>query len=277
MAEEHKQRVEGGERDDEPERVDFKPPATWGSDLRVLGAIFNASISGETQQDRLEAFYEKQADVYDLYRHRMLHGRLGMVRAMPAPRGGTWVDLGGGTGSNLQFFGANLNHWGKVVVLDLCPSLLEQARKRVEENGWTEFVDVVLGDATDGSVEGLPAPGTVDVVTFSYALTMIPDWRAAIKNAWSMLKVGGSIAVADFTVHESQWPGMGPLWKWIFAHDTVYLSEEHMPALESVFDTTHKEVGYGGFPFVPPLLKACYYEYVGVKRSEEWPGLPAAA
>lgn len=33
--------------------------------------------------------------------------------------------------------------------------------------------------------------GTVDVVTFSYALSMIPDWRAAIRNAFRMLKVVG--------------------------------------------------------------------------------------
>jgi hypothetical protein len=57
----------------------------------------------------------------------MLHGRLPMIRAMPTPKGGTWVDMGGGTGSNLEYFGDELKHFGKVVVLDLCPSLAKQA------------------------------------------------------------------------------------------------------------------------------------------------------
>lgn len=44
----------------------------------------------------------------------MLHGRFPMITAMPAPKNGVWVDLGGGTGSNLEFFGKELSHWGKV-------------------------------------------------------------------------------------------------------------------------------------------------------------------
>lgn len=87
------------------------------------------------------------------------------------------------------FQGENLSHWGKCVVLDLCPSLAEAANKRVKSHKWESFVSVVVGDACDYECPGLPAAGTVDVVTFSYALTMIPDWRKAIRNAYRMLKV----------------------------------------------------------------------------------------
>lgn len=163
---------------DKPEIVEFAPESSFRNDLRVLNAMFRAQISGDSQQDRLESFYRNQAELYDSYRHRMLHGRTPMIRAMPAPRGGVWVDLGGGTGSNLEYFGKSLSHFSKCVVVDLCLSLVEEAKKRVQKNGWEDFVDVVLGDATDMSLPGLPAPGTVDVVTFSYALTMIPDWCA---------------------------------------------------------------------------------------------------
>jgi S-adenosylmethionine-diacylgycerolhomoserine-N-methlytransferase len=132
----------------------------------------------------------------------------------------------------------------------LCPSLVEEARKRVAHHGWEGLVEVVLGDATDLQLPGLPPPASVDVVTFSYALTMIPDWhviatltcllhtfkcvrrRAALRNAFNMLKVGGHICVCDFTVDQSQWYLMPNFWKWVFAHDTVYPTEEHVPALE---------------------------------------------
>jgi S-adenosylmethionine-diacylgycerolhomoserine-N-methlytransferase len=199
----------------EPERIDYQPNATWSSDLQVLKSMIFADVKGSTQQERLESFYVTQADLYDSYRCRMLHGRFPMINAMPAPKNGVWVDMGGGTGSNLEFFGDKLNHWGKVVVLDLCPSLVETAQKRVTARGWDSFVSVVLGDACDFDCVGMPAAGmqalayrkshgptvltvshffslilgTVDVVTFSYALSMIPDWKAAIRNAFRMLKV----------------------------------------------------------------------------------------
>lgn len=174
--------------EERPEIVDYHPPATWSSDFQVLKSMIFADVKGETQQERLESFYVTQADLYDSYRHRMLHGRFPMVKAMPAPKDGVWVDMGGGTGSNLEFYGSNLSHWRRVVVLDLCPSLAETARRRVRSNGWENFVSVVVGDACDATCPGMPATGTVDVVTFSYALTMIPDWREAIRNAHRMLK-----------------------------------------------------------------------------------------
>ena len=43
--------------------------------------------------------------------------------------------------------------------------------------------------------------GTVDVVTFSYALSMIPDWRLAIRNAFRMLKVVSDIISLSEWLH----------------------------------------------------------------------------
>ena len=91
------------------------------------------------------------------------------------------------TGSNLEFF-KDLRCWKKVVVLDYCPSLVATAKARVVKQDWTNFVDVVLGDACDVHCKGLPMGGSVDVVTFSYALSMIPDWKGAIVNAHRLLK-----------------------------------------------------------------------------------------
>lgn len=255
---------------DEPEIQDYHPEATWSSDFEVLKAMIFADIKGDTQQERLESFYVTQADKYDSYRHRMLHGRYPMIKAMPAPKGGVWVDMGGGTGSNLEYYGSGLNRWGRVVVLDLCPSLVETAKKRVNTKGWGDIVDVVLGDACDVNCEGLPASGTVDVVTFSYALTMIPDWKGAIRNAYRMLKPGGHIAVCDFTVLDEQWTGMGALWTWIFSNDHVHLNPEHIPTLCSAFEKVILGTGFGHFPYVP-LLTCPYYYFIGKKVQDECP------
>src|ERR1700741_3215102 len=79
----------------------------------------------------------------------------------------------------------------------------------------------------------------VDCVYFSYALTMIPDWRAAIANALSMLKPGGTLGVVDFHVSASR-PQSGCVrhgaitrrfWPAWFRHDGVRISAAHLPEL----------------------------------------------
>ena len=68
--------------------------------------------------------------------------------------------------------------------------MLKAARRRIAERGWKN-VEAVEADA----IQFRPAEELADVVTFSYSLTMIPDWFAAIENAWSILKPGGVIGV----------------------------------------------------------------------------------
>lgn len=43
----------------------YEPPATWSSDWKVLQAMWFSSITGEDLQERLNNFYESQADLYD--------------------------------------------------------------------------------------------------------------------------------------------------------------------------------------------------------------------
>lgn len=234
-----------------------------------------APVRGASHKEKLESFYEGQQRSYDAYRHRFLHGRLPMIEAMPTPVRGVWVDIGGGTAANLEHYkapgGTLRDVFSKVVVLDLCRPLLEVARARVAANGWDGLVECVEGDACDPATPGLPAAGTVDVVTMSYSLTMIPNWRAALANALRLLKPGGHIAISDFTVTpEHSWLSRA-FWPRFFAVDNVRLTTEHIGALRELFPQVHLHVDKGGLPWVP-LLKAPYYFYVGKK-----PGSSATA
>jgi len=132
----------------------------------------------------------------------MLHGRKPLMLKMPVNKGCVWVDLGGGTASNVEYFSKSISKdwFSAVYVVDLTPSLVKVAKKRVEDNNWGSKVQIVLGDATDPNLEGLPAAGTCDVVSISYAVTMIPNWEDVLKNAYRLLKPGGHICVCDFTV-----------------------------------------------------------------------------
>ena len=166
--------------------------STLWSDARILWQLARGQRRAGTLEERLERFYGPQAERYDIFRERLLHGREQLIRFLDLPPRGRVVELGGGTGRNIEFFGARLEQLESLQIVDLCPALLDQARKRAR--GLRNVV-VTQGDACSWK----PAE-PVDAVIFSYALTMIPDWFRAVDNALSMLRPGGRLAVVDFYV-----------------------------------------------------------------------------
>jgi S-adenosylmethionine-diacylgycerolhomoserine-N-methlytransferase len=237
------------------------------SDLRTLWHMTFTRVRGDDPAERLEAFYRPQARGYDAYRRRLLHGRAELMGALDLPAGGRLLDLGGGTGSNLEHLGDRLATLGRVAVVDLSPSLLQVAARRVQRHGWRN-VSVVLADATTYE----PESGPVDAVTFSYSLTMIPDWFKAIDHAHALLKPGGVIGVVDFYVAR-KWPAPGLrrhsrfqrwFWPWLFSWDNVFLSPDHLPYLLTRFKLEWLAEGMGPVPYLFGL-QAPYYLFVGKK------------
>lgn len=151
---------------------EYAPKATFLDDLYTIKSMWFGSMHGDTHQELLESFYKDQAELYDGYRARMLHGRKPMMTRLfvePERKGEVvMVDLGGGTGANIEFLSDAIEEgwFKKITVLDLAPSLCEVARKRAADK-WAGTVSVVCGDACDPKTKGLPAAGTCDIVTSS--------------------------------------------------------------------------------------------------------------
>jgi S-adenosylmethionine-diacylgycerolhomoserine-N-methlytransferase len=238
------------------------------SDLRVLYHMALTPARGATHGERLEAFYRAQRGDYDDFRRRLLHGREELMGALDVPDGGRLLDFGGGTGSNVEALGECRARLAEVRVVDLCPSLLEVAGERIKGNGWAN-VRTELADVTTYTSDAGPA----DAVTFSYSLTMIPDWFAAVDRAHALLRPGGLVGVVDFYVSR-KWPAPGRrrhsafqrfFWPTWFGWDNVFLSPEHLPYLQSRFETVRLEERLGKVPYLLGL-KAPYYLFVGRKR-----------
>ena len=138
---------------------------TFCADLKTLYHLLLKPARGKDHAERMESFYAGQAAAYDSFRDRLLPGRHELYKALPVPRDGVWVDLGGGTGANFESLGQRCKELRSVYVVDLSPSLLSIAEERIERHAWTN-VRAVRADAT----EFRPLEGEADVVTFSYAL-----------------------------------------------------------------------------------------------------------
>ena len=236
-------------------------------DLKVLYHLVLKPVRGEDHAERLESFYGGQAGDYDDFRRRLLQGREDLFRSIQIPRGGTWIDLGGGTGSNMEYLAGQMPDLRQATVVDLSASLLKVAQQRFQSRGWTN-VGTQLADATTYRPDE-PA----DVVTFSYSLTMIPDWFAAIENAWRMLKPGGTIGIVDFYVSRKH-PAVGytqhrwstrNFWPFWFGNDNVFPSPDHLPYIQQRFETQELFERRAKIPYLP-LVRAPYYIFVGKKH-----------
>ncbi|MCA9262507.1 MAG: class I SAM-dependent methyltransferase [Planctomycetales bacterium] len=235
------------------------------ADAKILYHLLLKPVRGKTHEDRLESFYGGQAQDYDRFRRRLLQGREQLWQQLTVPEGGIWVDMGGGTGANLEFFGDKLSRLQKVYVVDLSQSLLDRAQQRIDAEGWGN-VTTVKADATTFC----PAEGAADVVTFSYSLTMIPDWFSAIDNARTILRPGGQIGVVDFYVSrkhpEANLRKHGWLtrtgWPAWFGFDNVYPSSEHIPYLRRHFEEVCLCEERAEVPYLP-LVRVPYYTFVG--------------
>ena len=238
-------------------------------DMKVLYHMLLKPVRGDNHAQRMESFYGGQAGAYDDFRRRLLKGRESLYESLPKPEGGVWVDMGGGTGSNIENLANSIDSLQKVYVVDLSESLLNVATKRFQDKGWSN-AQAVVADATTFT----PEEGSADVVTFSYSLTMIPDWFTAIENAKRILKPGGHLGVVDFYVgrkypQESMkqhgWLSRS-LWQPWFATDNVFPSPDHIPFLRHHFEQVHLDEQRNRMPYVP-LLKTPYYQFIGRKKS----------
>jgi S-adenosylmethionine-diacylgycerolhomoserine-N-methlytransferase len=216
------------------------------ADLPILWRMLRGRSQSADHAQSLEDFYAPQAQAYDRFRERLLHGRSELVgdllKRLPA-QGASVVELGCGTGRNWLFFGDRLRSFSSITGVDLCPSLLKVAEQRITQTGWKQ-AQVVAADATTW----LPPTGPVDAVLMSYSLSMIPDWQGALANAKTMLKPGGILAVVDFHRPEKGWLDRS-FWPWWFRHDGVHLRSELLPAIKTSFSKVDVVAGHGAVPW----------------------------
>ena len=93
---------------------------SFASDARILFSLLRGLPRKGSHSERLKKFYGPQAAQYDDFRERLLQGREDLIRLLPVQPGQRIVELGGGTGRNLDFFGSRLPSFASVEVIDLC-------------------------------------------------------------------------------------------------------------------------------------------------------------
>ncbi|CAK9435504.1 uncharacterized protein LODBEIA_P02310 [Lodderomyces beijingensis] len=233
------------------------------------------------QQQNLELFYKNQAHIYDTTRAVLLKGRQECLQLAIAhlqkKSDLVWIDIGGGTGSNIEFMdriSSIAKNFKAVYLVDLSPSLCEVARNRFASHNW-DNVHVLVADACDFDIDYK----TADLITFSYSLSMIPTFNAAIDHAVTKLDKQGIIATVDFGIQSND-TSMGRIntlgglvnrnipwilrnfWRIWFEADRVFLDSARRNYLEYKFGTIKSVNSYN-----KTLGKIPYYIWIGCDKS----------
>ena len=142
---------------------------------------------------RMDVIYAHQRHFYDLTRKYYLLGRDRLIARLDANERSV-LEIGCGTGRNLIAV-ARRYPLATLYGLDISEAMLKTARAKIAAAGLSERITVRQGDATAFDAQALFGVATFDRVFFSYTLSMIPDWRAAIAQG---VAYSQRVSIVDF-------------------------------------------------------------------------------
>lgn len=186
----------------------------------------------------MDAIYRNQRHIYDATRKYYLLGRDRLIAELAAEEGATVLEAACGTGRNL-IVAARRYPEARFFGFDISTEMLKQARKNVEKAGLSHRITLAQGDATDFDPAAMFGVDAFDRIFLSYALSMIPPWRAAIGEASRHLAAGGALHVVDFG-QQDRLPG------WFRAGLHGWLKKFHVEPradLEEVMAEAAKDAG----------------------------------
>jgi ubiquinone/menaquinone biosynthesis C-methylase UbiE len=146
------------------------------------------------------------------------------IAATGLHEGDTVLDLAYGAGVNLAGLEAKVGESGKIIAVDYSTGMLDTARARSREHGWTN-IEFRRGDAA--SLE-LPAK-CLDGAICTFGLSAMPGELAALRRVAAALKPGACLVVLDAKIFTG-WarilnPIAGPLFQyttnWNYKKDVV--------------------------------------------------------
>ena len=154
------------------------------------------SVTPHDAAGHMDQMYRYQRHVYDLTRRHYLLGRKTLIGELAPPSGGTVLEVGCGTASNLVE-AALLYRDARLFGFDISAEMLKSAELSVARKGLSSRITLRRGDATAFDPAALFKVPAFDRIFTSYTLSMIPDWPKAIEAMVDHLAPSGSLHIVD--------------------------------------------------------------------------------
>ncbi len=158
--------------------------------------------------EAMDRMYRWQRHVYDLTRRHYLLGRDELLDRLAPPPGGSILEIGCGTGRNL--IGAAKRYPdARLFGIDISQAMLDTALENLGNRQLMPRTALAWADASSFDPASCLGQARFDRIFFSFALSMIPDWQGALRQAMNALGPRGELHIVDF----GQCEGMSPIFR----------------------------------------------------------------
>lgn len=110
------------------------------------------------------------------------------IAALHLQSGDVVLDAACGTGLNFRLLERHLGPEGRIVGVDLSAGVLREARNRTVRHAWRNIELVQESILTHAPAR------PYDAVLCTMALSVIPDWRGAVRHLVELVRPGGRVA-----------------------------------------------------------------------------------
>lgn len=201
-----------------------------------MGAIYNA-----TWGRAFAALYDRGLKATEE------NGLRDMRRQVLAGASGRTVDLGAGTGVNLDLYPETVS---ELVMVEPDPHMIKQLRAKAAGRGGVELLEA--------SAQELPfADNSFDTAVFTLVLCTVPDPELALREAARVLKPGGKLLFIEHVrADEASLAGWQDRLEkpWRFLADGCHCNRDTVAMIESS-PLKLERVESGELPKTPPIVR----------------------
>lgn len=180
-----------------------------------MGMTFPAE--GPANEAAARDLYRARCGYYDLQLAPYEMLRRTAIERLALQPGQVVLDIGCGTGMSLGLLQQAVGPQGHVTAVDQSPEMLEQARQRVEQAGWSQ-VELVCSPVQESSL-----PGQADAALFHFTHDILQT-PAALDHVLAHLAPGARLAICGLKWAPPWFAAFNPLVWWNAAQSVTTLS-----------------------------------------------------